>query len=295
MDSTLPDTLLIWNHYKQALLIKNRYYRVHSVTTPGNFRIISINTQTHIEMKTNWTKPSITWLAGINNLRHALAAGYRAILIRAWNQDCEYPILFKKHDTDFRNFEASGGRATSRTAIKASTTLSDFEKNLSLNYVTLYGSQEAMDHYYATGELTPQNDLGMGRSHLVLALDFVKMLVASGKTERANMYKRQYLIEGYDDVVHMYNFYRYQHGSMNAPRVYTKKLWVVALLDDKDKMPKIPFMVHVLNTVLYPLKYIPKRSVLQMPEYRRVTYRVGSIIHGYSIEFCIPKKFAFNG
>jgi hypothetical protein len=230
----------------------------------------------------------------MNALRKALAAGYRARLVRAWNADCQYPILFKKNDTDFKNFEFYIGRAASRTSILADNTMSGFQKELSLNYVTLYGTQEAKDHYYATGELTPDNDKGVGTSHLALALDLIKMLVKAGKPERANMFQRQYVTPGYDDVVHLYNFYRYKHGSMHAAKVFKRKLWVVVLLEDTETMPRVPALVHVLNGFAYPLKFIPRRSVLKMPDYKIVSFRVGSIYHGFKFEFQIPKKFSFN-
>jgi hypothetical protein len=68
---------------------------------------------------------------------------------------------------------------------------------------------------------------------------------------------------------------------------------VVELLD-KDANVKIPVGVKILNVVMTPLKYIPKKSVLRMPEYKLVTFRVGDVINGLSIEFHIPKKFGFK-
>jgi len=74
---------------------------------------------------------------------------------------------------------------------------------------------------------------------------------------------------------------------------FKHKVWVVVLYYNHKKF-KAPFMVHVLNVLAYPLKFIPRRSVLQMEEYKCVSYRVGDVIHGFTVEFHIPKKFAFS-
>jgi len=43
-----------------------------------------------------------------------------------------------------------------------------------------------------------------------------------------------------------------------------------------------------------PLRYIPAKSVLRMPEYTDYTIRIGGITHGYSVQFQIPKKFGWE-
>jgi len=74
---------------------------------------------------------------------------------------------------------------------------------------------------------------------------------------------------------------------------FKHKVWVVVLYYNYPKV-KIPFLVHVLNVLAYPLKFVPKRSVLQMDEYRLVSYRVGGVVNGFTVEFHIPKKFSFK-
>jgi hypothetical protein len=76
-------------------------------------------------------------------------------------------------------------------------------------------------------------------------------------------------------------------------KVFKNKVWVVVLYYNHPKY-KAPFLVHVLNVLAYPLKYIPRKSVLQMNEYRLVSYRVGSVVNGFTVEFHIPKKFSFK-
>lgn len=244
-------------------------------------------------MNTSWSKPRRNFLAGINCLRRALSTGMNAKLIRVRNEDCDYPILIKNEDKDFRNFEFSIAYIASQASILADSTLSEFQKYLSLNYVTLYGQPEAVDHYYETGELSADNHCGIGTSHLVRVTDLVEMLKLSGDKDQIAMYELQYLTPGYENDKYFFSFYRYNYGSMYATRKFRRKLWVVALLNDEPK-PRTPVLVHVLNAVLNPMKYLPTRHVLKMDNYRVVTYRIGSIVNGFSVEFHVPKKFGFT-
>jgi hypothetical protein len=177
--------------------------------------------------------------------------------------------------------------------------MSEFMKQLSLNYVTIYGTEEAMKKYYETGVLSADNDKGYGRSHLVNVDDYIKWLEidnceSGGHVERAKMYRMQYRSPKHvHDNSNIFNFYRYKHGSQYATKKFKRKLWVVATVDKKEKV-KIPVMVHVLNVLLYPAKFIPRKSVLRMPEYTNYTFRVGGVTNGYSVEFQIPKKFSFK-
>lgn len=82
--------------------------------------------------------------------------------------------------------------------------------------------------------------------------------------------------------------------SEQIKRKFNYKVWVVEMLRDDIEAPKVPFMVHMLNIILYPLKFIPRKSVLLMPEYKLITFSVGAVCHGYRIEFHVPKNFSFN-
>ncbi len=53
-------------------------------------------------------------------------------------------------------------------------------------------------------------------------------------------------------------------------------------------------MVHILNVLAYPLKFIPEMSVLKMDDYKNITFRLGGITNGFAVEFQIPKKFSFK-
>lgn len=85
----------------------------------------------------------------------------------------------------------------------------------------------------------------------------------------------------------------------NAPwkdqisKEFKRKVWVVVLYYNHKKY-RVPFLIHVLNVLAYPLKFVPKRSVLKMDKYKIITYRIGGIQNGYSLEFGVPKKFSFK-
>ncbi len=243
---------------------------------------------------TNWSSPKTNALAGINCLRKALASGENARLVRARNEDCAYPIKVKQHDTDFRNYEFGYGYMTTRDGILNDKSMSDFEKFLTLNYKNCYGTEEAMTRYYESGCLSPDNFKGIGRSHLVKVKDMVMWLMVTGDTERAEMFKKQYLTGETANQKHFWDSYRYKHGSQWQVKKFRRKLWVVELLGDDEPKQRIPVLVHVLNALAYPLKWIPTKNVLRMDEYKCITFRWGSVVNGFSIEFQIPKKFSLN-
>jgi hypothetical protein len=248
-------------------------------------------------MKTNYSTPKTNIFAAVNDLRIALSYGCKAKLTKVRNEDCTFPILKKEQDQDFRNYEFSYGTSSSINQIKNNSIHSDFDKNLSLNYVCCFGTQEAMDKYYETGKLSSGNFRGIGRSHLVRVDDLINFWESQGKKDRAEMYRRQYRTAGYEDTAHLFDFYSYKHGSPYAIENFRRKLWAIELLDEKEQ-PKLSLgikaLLNIINVLAYPLKYVPRKSVLRMPEYTIYTFRVGSVYNGISVEFQIPKKFSFK-
>lgn len=245
-------------------------------------------------INTNWSSPKTNIIAGLLDLRQALQGGQNARLIRARNEDCGHPIRVKQHDEDFRNYKFSIGYCSSVNKIKADPNLSDFEKHLSLNYISVFGSEEAMQHYYSTGELSADNFKNMGRNHLVDVDDYIKWLEQNKEYDLADMYTIQYhALEHLNDTQHLFNFFRPERQSEYSVKTFKNKLWVVELLDASVKT-KVPLAITILNVLCFPLKFIPKKSVLRMPEYKVVTFRVGAVTSGFSVEFQIPKKFSFK-
>lgn len=247
---------------------------------------------------TNWSEPKRNIFAALSSLRSALASGCNARLIRMRNEDCQHPIKAKRVDENFRNFEFNSGHLSTKQQIIDDNHMSDFDKYLSLNYKTCYGTEEAMKKYYETGCLSPDNFKGQGRSHLVSVKDIIAWNKVVGNTDRAEMFEHQYYSEAGNKERHFYDFYRYKHGSPWAIKEFKRKLWVVELLEDDEPKAKIPVALKIMNVVLAPIyfimKYIPRKSVLKMDEYKCVTYRIGAITSGIAIEFHIPKKFSFE-
>jgi hypothetical protein len=249
-------------------------------------------------MNTNWSSPKTNIIAGINDLRKALASGHSARLIRAWNEECSHPITVKNYITDLRCYQFSIGYGSTANQIKNDTRMSDFEKELSLNYVSCFGDPDAVEKYYKTGVLTKRNVRSMGVSHLVKATDLIKFYEEIKDVQRANLYRTQYATANTADNSYFYDFFQLKNGYHNYNTKHFKhKLWVVELLDEKKRV-KIPMwaaiLIAVMNVLLYPVKYIPQKSTLRMPEYTCHTFRVGSVVNGFEVEFQIPKKFSFR-
>ena len=243
-------------------------------------------TNTQIEMNTNWSTPKTNFLAGMNELRKCLASGKNAVLVRELNENCAYPIRVKNFDLNFRNYEFNSGHISSVAEIQAMKHLSDIEKDLSINYSAVFGTSEAMETYYNTGKLSEDNFKGVGRSHIVKNSDAIKYF-----TETIQLDRVQY----FTDERRFFDFFRLKHGqSPWITKKFKSKLWVVVMLDKSEQKVHVPFLIKIMNVILYPLKYIPTRSVLHMPQYRLVSYRIGDVINGFTIEFHIPKKFSFK-
>lgn len=244
-------------------------------------------------MNTNWSNPKTNIFAGMKSLGECLANGHNAKLIKEFNENCEFPIKIKNINSNFRNYKFSSGHSTSIDKINADANLSEFEKYLTLNYVSTYGTNEAAETYYKTGVYSADNFNGIGISHLIKVDDIINFYEFTGNTVLADMYKKQYRTPEHTHVNYLFSFFRYNGESQNSIKKFKHKLWVVAILNDNSQQ-KIPVLVHIMNFILFPLKFIPKKSVLRMQEYKIVTYRIGSVINGFTISFQIPNKFSFK-
>lgn len=248
-------------------------------------------------MATNWSSPKTNYFAALNDLHKALAYGYSARLVKMYNEECEYPIKVEQKKLTFRSYESTGATLRTRSEILADRSMSDKEKEITLNYIGCFGDEDAVTKYYETGELSIDNFLGIGRSHLVKVTDLIEFHERLGKPsdkQRIDKLKRKFITledaeerSWYDTIRLKRNVDRYM------VKHFKHKVWVVELVD-KSETVKVPFMLKIMNVIYAPLKYIPKHSVLQMKEYSVHTFRVGGVVNGYSVEIHIPKKFSFN-
>ena len=248
---------------------------------------------------TNWSSPTRNWFKALRDLTSALQSGYNARIVREYNEDCEFPIRIKNPDENFRSYEFNNGYQSTYNDIANDVNLNDYEKHLTLNYHKCYGTQEAKDRYYNTGELSPDNFKGIGVSHLVKVSDIVSFLMQSGNIEDAQEVSNQYMNPNSRDKRHFFDFYRRIDGIYSIPKKFKHKLWVIETIgkpnftkDVKEEI-KYPLYVKIIIILQYPLRFIPKKSVLRMKEYKVITYAIGGVTNGYSIDIHIPKKFSF--
>jgi hypothetical protein len=235
-----------------------------------------------------YTTPTHNFLKALNTLRRALAYGSNVRLMKVRNEDTNFPIRERIIGTP-AEYTMSYGALYSINEIKAMKHLGELELDLTLNYQPVFGEKEAAEHYYKTGELSEKNFKGMGYCHLVKRSDVIKYLTEKGEAERAAHWV---LPTDPDKQTWMYPATR-RDNTYWQPIKFKHKVWAVVMVG-KDETPNFQKWVKVLNVFMYPLKFIPKRSVLRMKEYTNYTFRVGGVTNGYSVEFQIPKKFSFK-
>ena len=253
------------------------------------------NIKTHVK-GTTWSGPKTNIFSAVWNLKQALSSGRKTRLIKVRNEECQYPIKVRNANLDFRTYKFYLGYPETYNNILNSNR-SDFDKHLSLNYVSAFGTEEAINTYYETGYLSKNNFHGIGKSHLVKVVDIIDYL-AKNKDDKAKIYFDQYLNPDTRDTKFFFDFFTKEHGNEWEIKYFNRKLWVVQLLDNEDVNYKMPTVIKILNAVISPviylIKFIPKKNVLQMPEYKCVTFRIGDVTNGYAVEFHIPKKFNFK-
>ena len=70
------------------------------------------------------------------------------------------------------------------------------------------------------------------------------------------------------------------------------------MLAEDAPMPENGWLINTLmvliKIVITPLKFIPERRVMIMDNYKWITYRIGDVTNGITVEFHIPKKFSFR-
>lgn len=250
--------------------------------------------------RTTWTSPKTNIIAAANDLRKCLAAGNKARLIRIFNENCQHPILFNKNELshDFRDYEFSYGNIRTKTEILADTTMSNYEKKLSLEFHAIFGTENAVKQYYKTGILSEGNFKGMGKSHLVRVSDLIEYLQRSTIKKDHDYARNFYYYTDQTDEKHSYDTFRLKSAQYKTPKYFTHKLYAVEMLEKntpiRENLLAVRILMGLLTVLITPLKYIPKKSILIMDNYKMISYRIGDVTNGYSVEFTIPKKFSFK-
>jgi hypothetical protein len=250
--------------------------------------------------RTNWTTPKTNIISAANDLRKCLASGYKARLIKILNEDCQFPILLAKDElsTDFRDYEFAYGTIRTKAEILADTSMSNFEKKLSLEFHTCYGEEDAVKRYYTIGVLSMNNFKGMGKSHLVRVSDMITYLNSTGDKKDIEYAKEWAHYSDQEDARHFYDTFRLKNRQERIAKVFNHKLWAVEMLAEDASIPENGWLINTLmvliKIIITPLKFIPERRVMIMDNYKWITYRIGDVTNGYTVEFHIPKKFSFR-
>lgn len=230
-------------------------------------------------LSTNWSKPSTNIFSALRQLTSALHYGMNARIIRIYNEDCAYPIMVDNNDVlirDFRNYKFSYGNIRTKKEINEDTSMTGFEKYLSLNFKACFGNKDAVDHYYKTGILTDGNFKGKGVSHLVNVNDMIEFLQRSGKQKDKEYAKAFYHYIDNTDEPHFYDkFVLINDVKRQIPKKFNRKLWAVQTCKDKT--------ISITPFYLKPLKYIPKISTYKGKGYKETTIIIGGNIMNYKI------------
>lgn len=242
---------------------------------------------------TDWSSPKTNFIAGINSLRKALNNGMNVKLIKMRNEDCDHSIKIKNDilKNDFRKYKFSNGFLRTKDDIRNDNNLNEFSKHLTLNYFTAYGKENAVKNYYDNNILSDDNFIGYGVSHLVLVKDPIKHFKSIGNHKHAELLYNQYVSN--DNKRHFFDNYVFKKTGKAVIKKFKRKLWVVATFEKDVKINQSKFILF-MNWLLYPVKYILKKTVLEMPKYTKYGFRIGSVNSGYEVEFQIPKNFSFN-
>ena len=101
---------------------------------------------------TNWSSPKTNFISAVACLSKALQSGQDAILIKEWNENCQYPIIDKKGGHSIYDYKSTGAVMMTAKEVKERN-YPNIQKDLMLNYKVFFGTREAADHYRRTGEL----------------------------------------------------------------------------------------------------------------------------------------------
>lgn len=149
--------------------------------------------------------------------------------------------------------------------------LNETEKDLTENWTTLFGTKEAIEHYKKTGKLT-DDAFGKGKAF-------------PARIDDASKYRK----DGYD-----YRHWVSYWSPIDGIQVWVPKKLIFPVFTVYTYRDAVPANIKFLNILLYPFRFIPSYHKLKMDEYTKHTFRIGSVMKGFSVEFQIPLKFSFK-
>ena len=228
---------------------------------------------------TNWSEATLNPFKAIGNLISCLRDGNNAWIERQENGKQDYPLLEENPDLSKIEYwkcsmqPYSDDWETTKQEILDDPKLLPMAKTLMTEYCTMFGSQQEYDAYLQTGVAKFG---GIGKQFFVKYDDLIKQRKSEG-TEMDGSTRFYPMVSPIE---------RYKQVSKTKRKVF------VIVNDNKEA--RLPRWVRAINVITYPLRFIPKRSVLRMDDYTNYTFSIGAVSNGYSVEFQIPKKFSFK-
>lgn len=232
-----------------------------------------------MEKNTTWSQATFNPFIAFLNLVSCLRSGHNAWIERQVNGEQSFPLTEANPDLyDINNWEVFSAHhvkdwAKEKERIEKDKKMHPMQKKLQLEYVRAFGTKEEYENYLKTGEAVFS---GIGKQYFVKYEDAEKQRIKMGyQTDE----KRTFVI----NVSPIPQWKRVVKTN--------RKVYVVCWNNEKVN---VPLWLKLWNALVYPLKFIPTRSLLRMDEYTLYTFRIGDVRHGYSIQFHIPKKFSFD-
>jgi len=139
-----------------------------------------------------WSQATTTLLDALISAKSAIDFGYLSIIVYKQNELQESPAVehnpLLKDPFNWKQICAYYGTPEDKTkAIDKANT--DTEKELLSNWCQVFGTQQAINTYQQTGEVTKDLNLGGGIATIVKRADIVKYMKANGEEERAHYWE----------------------------------------------------------------------------------------------------------
>jgi len=218
---------------------------------------------------TNWTQATRNPFKAIKKLIGCLQYGYVAWIEIQENGKQDYPIYERVPLNNIDAWESSHSYGVSnweeeKQRILENKFMHPTQKDLTLNYRTVFGTEEEYKNYLKTGKIKFS---GMGKT---------------------------FFVKNHNDNNSKFRFVPYVTVKPEYKNKIKKgKVFVICYYNYNEKQ-KLPFWIKLFNFLTYPFKFIPVFSKLKMDTYTNYEFSVGSVRNGFSVEFKIPKKFSFK-
>lgn len=233
-----------------------------------------------MEYSTTYTTATQNPFKAFRSLISALQSGYDAVILRRENDaKLSFPIKITHDYKDIDSFVSTGSYFTNNwEKVKKQIEESDLHpiiKDLKLNYTTAFGSEEEYKNYLKTGKVY---FTGMGKCFFIKYKD----LIETRKEENLALNEKTRFVL---TIVP-------KTGKYYEIKKLKRKVFVIGIKSTENF--NLPIWFKIYRVLVYPFRLIPSKSILNMPEYKKITYRIGGVVNGFTLDLHIPKKFSFK-